>query len=192
MIAQLVAKSSVGSVRAPIALADATRLPFARAFDAALLSHVLHLVPALEPVADALRPVLRAGARLVVVDSAYLPRAAGDRVIAAMKAHLGATRRWASGERSRELALLERFGGLLGAGEVEIVPCGEFAATRSLRQHLEAARRRVWSMWRTFDEGAVRSAADAAERDLVSAGADLDAAVAEPVGVRLLIARLPG
>lgn len=189
MIARLLAKP--GAALAPVVLADATRLPFRGAFDAVVLSHFLHLVPSLDAVAEGLRPVLRPGARLLVVDFTYLPRPTSDRVLAAVMPRLeGRFRPQARGDRSRDRALLQDLAGHLGAGPVEALPCSEFASARSLRQNLSAARERVWSVLRAHDAEAVRCAVDAAERELLNEGADLDEMIDEPIGARLLVATL--
>ena len=189
MIARLLSKSDAALV--PVVLADATRLPFCDAFNAVVLSHFLHLVPSLGAVAEGLQPVLRPGARLLVVDFTYLPRPTSDRVLAAVMPRLeGGFRPWPRGDGSRDRGLLEDLAGRLGGGSVEVLPCGEFASARSLRQNLSAARERVWSVFRAHDAEAVRRAVDAAKRELLSEGADLDEVIDEPIGARLLLATL--
>jgi ubiquinone/menaquinone biosynthesis C-methylase UbiE len=61
MLAKLVAKSP-GAPRFPIAVADATRLPFADgAFGAGLACHVLHLIPSWQEAIGELARVIRPG-----------------------------------------------------------------------------------------------------------------------------------
>ena len=172
--------------------------PFARAFDGLLLSHFLHLVDSVPRIAAALARCLRPAALLVVVDSGYLPRPGLEKVAAPVMRHLTGTHRpWPRGEFSRERRLLDellvglRESGGSVAGRVEVVPGGTYPVARSLREHLADVRGRVWSAFRAHDPSAIGPAADAAERELLAAGEDLDAPIEELIGVRLLVARAP-
>jgi SAM-dependent methyltransferase len=83
MLQRLVSKA-LGAV--PVAVADATRLPFHdEAFGGAVVVHLLHLVPAWERILDELGRVLRPGATLLVNlgSSGGLGWEIRDRVIAA-------------------------------------------------------------------------------------------------------------
>jgi SAM-dependent methyltransferase len=190
MLAAIAGKPGGSAVR--VVRGDAGALPFARAFDAVVMSHFLHLQPSLEPIARELRAVLRPGAALVTIDPGYLPRPLGERVTTIAVKHLtGHAPAIAYGEATREHRLLEALAHAVGAGPVEAVPAFETMLMRTAREHLDDIRNRVWSTYRVHDAADTAAAADAAERTLVADGVDLDAPERERLGVRLLIATLP-
>jgi SAM-dependent methyltransferase len=191
MLSMLLAKRA----DAPLAVVrcDAEALPFARAFDAVVFSHFLHLVPSLETLGRELRRVLVPTAHVVVVDTSSGPRPASARVIELVRMQLDGTyERWPSGDESRDRSLLRKLLGHVGGDEVEVVPIDVYPATMSLREALDDVRARKWWTFRLREAAECARAADCAERQLVAEGADLDARVDEPVVVRLLVGRLRG
>jgi SAM-dependent methyltransferase len=182
-----------GGDRVRVVRCDATRLPFARAFDAVVMSHFLHLQPALAPIAAELKRVLLPGATVLTIDAGFLAHPLAERVteLALRKLHGSFTPR-PRGDRSRERLLLEELGAGVGAGSIEAVPVAELTIVRSVRDHLNAVRGRVWSAYRVFSAEDAAAAADEAEHTLLAEGVDLEAPRDETVGVRLLVARLPG
>jgi SAM-dependent methyltransferase len=190
MLAAIARKPGGSTVR--VVRGDAGALPFARAFDAVVMSHFLHLQPSLEPIVRELRGVLRAGAVLVTIDPGFLPRPLGERVTTLAVTHLtGQAPAIAHGDATREHRLLEALARGVGAGPVEAVLAFETVLMRTAREHLNGVRNRVWSTYRVHDPADTTAAADAAERTLVAEGVDLDAPEREKLGVRLLIATLP-
>lgn len=185
-----VLRGKPGGDALPVVLCDAGALPFARAFDGVLFSHFLHLVPDLGALARQVGAAVRPGALVAVLDTGFAPEPLGERVRALVAAALGEafrSRRGDGGSRDRDLlrALLAPLGG----GEPEAVVLGAWPRSATLRGHLDDVRARKWWHYRTLPPEAVAAAADAAERELRDAGADLDARVLEPVGVRLLHGR---
>jgi ubiquinone/menaquinone biosynthesis C-methylase UbiE len=182
-----------GGAEVQLVRCDATRLPFARSFDAVVMSHFLHLQPALAPIAGALKRVLLPGATLLAIDAGFLAQPVAERVneLALRKLRGSFTPR-PRGDRSRERLLLEELASSVGAGSIEAVPIAELPLAHSARDHLNAVRGRIWSAYRVFGAEEAGAAADEAERTLLGEGVDLDERREEPLGVRLLLARLAG
>jgi SAM-dependent methyltransferase len=193
MLARCAAKR--GDARLPLVRGDAAALPFASAaFDAAFTSHVLHVVPSVDALASALARVLAPRALLADADTTYAPRPVTRLVLERVMPRLvEAWRPWpTAGGRSRTLDLFERAATALGAGDVEILALAEWTVPRTLRTVLAEVRSRTWSTLRVHAAERVGAAADAAERDLLAAGHDLDAVGEDREGVRLLLARARG
>jgi SAM-dependent methyltransferase len=189
MLAVLASKP--GGSRAAVVRCDAMRLPFRRAFDAVLFSHFLHLVPSLAALAAELQRTLVPGAHVVVVDTSTGHSPAETRVLRiAMPLLDGAWSPPPSGDDSRSRRHLRELLDHMGGAEIDAGPIRTYPATTTLRAVLSHVRARTWSMCRVHPEDAVRGAADAAERRLLSEGADLDASVEAPVEVRLLVGRV--
>lgn len=192
MLAHLTAKRR--DARLPVVRCDACRPPFRDgSFDAMFTSHVLHLVPSVEDLADALRPVLRSCAVLVDADTTHVgDEPATTAVVERVFPRLDASwTPWPRGDgRSRMLDLIERFTARLGGASIEVVPAAEWTVRSTLREALDTVRARTWSSIRVHAEDRVLAAAAAVERELVAAGRDLDAPVEGRQGVRLLVARL--
>ncbi len=189
MLAMLLAKR--GDAPLAVVRCDAEALPFARAFDAVVFSHFLHLAPPPDALARELRRVLVADAHVVVVDTTAGPRPATVRVLQHVIPQLvGSFEPWPTGDDSRDRRLLGDLLGRLGGVDIDVVPIDSYPQTTSLRECLANVRGRVWWTFHRHDAAACARAADVAEGRLVAEGADLDARVDEPVVVRLLVARL--
>ncbi len=191
MVARLREKAAGAPVE--VVLADAARPPFFRVFDAALFAHFLHLVPDLEALAAGLAPVFLPGAYVLSLDGEMLPEPAEERAWTAVYRRLGdpyAPR--PRGEDTRERRLFAALLRALGARPLPALSLGVYPREGTIRRHLEEVRRRLWARFWECDEARMAAAVDSAERDLLAEGADLDAPVPEPLGVDLLLGRMPG
>lgn len=187
-----VLRGKPGGARLPVVRADATALPFRRAFDAVLFSHFLHLLDDRPAFAAALAPVLLPGALVLVLDTGFTPSPAEERAVTAVRAHLDAGRApWSRSDASRDRTLHEELLGRLGGTALPAADLGSYPRTGSVGRHLEEIRRRTWWTFRAYSPEAMEEAVAKARRDLLADGADLDAEVPAPVGVRLLAGRIP-
>lgn len=187
MLARLRAKPGGGEVHT--VRCDALALPFRAAFDGVLFSHVLHLLEDVDAFAAALRPTLRPGATVALVESDHLPCPVKEAALGAVFARLGEPfTPWERGALSRDRRLLERvLAGLDATGDVEAVELATWPRRRSLREVLDAIGSRVHSTFRRWDQGTVAEAVEGAAADLHAARLDLEEERDEPRGVRLLL-----
>ena len=189
MLARLRKKSAEAAMA--VVLADAARPPFARAFDGLLFSHFLHLVPDLDALAAGLAPVLRPGAHVLCLDGEMLPEPAEERAWEAVYRRLGEPfDPRPRGENTRERRLFATLLRALGARPLPALSLGTYHREGSLRSHFDEVRRRLWARFWEYDEARMNAVVDAAERDLLVEGADLDTPVPEPLGVDLLLGRM--
>lgn len=187
-----VLREKPGGARLPVARGEAMALPFRPAFDAVLFSHFLHLLEDRAAFAAVLARVLLPGALVLVLDTGFTPQPAEERAVHAVLPYVdrGFTP-WTRGDASRDLKYHDEILSALGASRLPDADLGLYPRSGSIGRHLEEIRARTWWTFRAYSAEAMDAAVSKARRDLIEAGADLDAEVSEPVGVRLLAGRIP-
>jgi ubiquinone/menaquinone biosynthesis C-methylase UbiE len=171
MLGRLAANAG-GRAPFPIAVADATGLPFAdSSYDAVLASHVFHLIPGWRAAADEVLRVLRPAGRLIVdfgggVDSPWRPL-----LLEAMRKH-GIERNRPGANKPEELAAY-----LGDRVRMRPLPAHLIPVRRSIGNDLRDIERQIFSWTWPYPAERVRAAADDLRERAHVEGLDLDAEV---------------
>lgn len=170
MLRRLLAKPGGGEMK--IAIADATRLPFAdRAFAAAIASHVLHLIPDWKVALDELVRVVEPGGVILASRSAD-SRAEWQRAVRRHFFDAVGNPAWPPGmNRIDDLDAEMRLRG----AEVRVVSDVQNEVLVSISELLAALRKGIWSACWTIDEETRRRAANETEEWAKREFGDLDA-----------------
>jgi ubiquinone/menaquinone biosynthesis C-methylase UbiE len=162
-----------------LAIADATRLPFADAtFGSAIASHVLHLIPRWRSAVAEMVRVVRPGGVLVASRGSHLAEGWRDQVSRRFF-HEAGDPPWPPGlDRIEELDL-EMLA--LGAG-VEPFPDLMSQQTSSIEEMISALEDGVWAACWSLDEATRRRAAAATRQWARSSFGDLGAGRIAPTG----------
>ena len=157
MVAKLIEKAG-GRPPFPLALADGAALPFrARTFGAAVLRHVLHLVPAYEEVVGEVVRVLRDGGVALVSAGWHSP--VGDELEAVLSARLRSARRHV-GLDPRDVDALDAAFVARGAAPRPLEPIVA-PGTETLAEYLDSIERNVYSWtWRLSADDRAAIASD--------------------------------
>lgn len=188
MLGRLVEKAG-GRAPFPIAIADATALPFRDgSFGAALAVHVLHLIPAWErAVRELARVVARGGAVLVDKGGGWHrgETGVGDRFARAA----GVVRRHV-GLEDDEAALLDRAMASLGARLRPLEPIEE-VRTRSIAQDIDDMENGLWAWTWQIPPDVRRAAATEVREWARDRFGDLDAPIEHRRGIVFRVYELP-
>jgi SAM-dependent methyltransferase len=154
MLAKLAANAG-GHAPFPIAVADATRLPFGdSSYDAVLASHVFHLIPAWRHVVDEVTRVLRPGGTLYVDFGGGVDGPWHEHVLATL-ARVGIARDRPGADRPEELA--EHLG---ERARVRPLPEHTIPVTRSMDDDLRDLERQIASWTWPYPAALIKEAAD--------------------------------
>lgn len=172
MLARLRAAASERGLRVPLAIGDATRLPFGDStFGAVLYSHVLHLIPQWQAALDEAVRVLR-GNGVILVDFGGGARAPWHKdTLAIFRDH--GIERLRPGVSDPELASAH----LAGRATSRALDPITMSSGRSLADDLAAWRAQIHSWTWAYDASEMAAATDAIERWARGQGIDAD----EPV-----------
>ena len=158
MLATLIAKTG-GVPPFPLAVADATRLPFSDAtFDVCLVCHVLHLIPEWRSSLGEMARVLRPGGRILVdAGSASQTEDERDQVMEEFARLAGYSNKRAGVEDADEIDAEMRS---LGA-VVRLLPAVSDEKKGSLEELIHNLERGIYSMTWRADDRALRDAGEA-------------------------------
>ena len=158
MLATLIAKTG-GVPPFPLAVADATRLPFpAASFDVCLVCHVLHLVPEWRSSLSEMARVLRPGGRVLVdAGSASQTKDERDQVMEEFARLAGYSNKRAGVEDADEIDAEMRS---LGA-VVRLLPAVSDEKKGSLEELIHNLESGIYSMTWRADDRALRDAGEA-------------------------------
>jgi SAM-dependent methyltransferase len=169
MLAKLAANAG-GRSPFPVAVADATRLPFADAsYDAVLASHVFHLIPAWRQAVDEATRVLRPTGTLLVDFGGGVEGPWRQHLIAAM-ATFGIERNRPGANRPDELA-----GHLGDRARMRPLPKHLIAVRRSIADDLRDMERQIFSWTWPYPAEQIKAAADDLRRRAHAEGLDVEA-----------------
>jgi ubiquinone/menaquinone biosynthesis C-methylase UbiE len=189
MLATLIAKTG-GVPPFPLAVADATRLPFSDAtFDVCLVCHVLHLIPewrsSLGEMARVLRP---AGRILVDAGSASQTEDERDQVMEEFARLAGYSNKRAGVEDADEIDAEMRS---LGA-VVRLLPAVSDEKKGSLEELIHNLERGIYSMTWRADDRALRDAGEAVRPWALERFGDLSKQGLRQWNVQWRVYELPG
>jgi ubiquinone/menaquinone biosynthesis C-methylase UbiE len=164
------ATNAGGHAPFPIAVADATALPFAdSSYDAVLASHVFHLIPAWRDAVDEATRVLRPGGTLLAdfgggVDGPWRPL-----LLEAMRRY-GIERNRPGANKPEELADY-----LGGRAQQRKLPAHPIPVKRSIANDLKDMERQIFSWTWPYPAERIQAAADDLRARAEAEGLDLEA-----------------